>query len=263
MNLGGFVKIPRSILIEDQWVKEPFTRGQAWLDLLMLANWKPGHITVQGMIVPIGRGEVGWSEEALSQRWKWSRGKVRRFFDELERYKRCIRKQHKQRDRRKSVITICDYDKYSGDNRQDSTGGSTGNSTASGTIYKKNNNEELHSFENFATEQSFPQGDFDLFWNAFSDKRGRTDAIKSWKAIKDMSPILVEQIVAGAQAYAAQRPSLIAKGQTPKMAQGWLTGRRWEDEVATASQKACQTCRHFPDQCPGKNDICSAYEVAA
>ena len=29
------------------------------------------------------------------------------------------------------------------------------------------------------------------------------------------------------------RPQLIATDKTPKMAQGWITARRWEDEITT------------------------------
>ena len=65
------------------WLEEPFTRGQAWVDLLMLTNHADGHIRKRGIPIEVHRGELGWSEEALAERWKWSRGKVRRFLQEL------------------------------------------------------------------------------------------------------------------------------------------------------------------------------------
>jgi hypothetical protein len=71
--------------------------------------------------------------------------------------------------------------------------------------------------------------DFNLFWDAFNDKRGKDGALKSWVKIK-ANDYLVEQIVVGATKYSALRSAMKASGQTPKMAQGWLTDKRWEDE---------------------------------
>jgi hypothetical protein len=72
---------------------------------------------------------------------------------------------------------------------------------------------------------------FNLFWNAFADKRNRAAAEKAWSKLKP-SAELAEQIIAGAARYAAYRDSvLVPTGGTPKMAQGWLTDRRWEDEI--------------------------------
>jgi len=34
---------------------------------------------------------------------------------------------------------------------------------------------------------------------------------------------------------ANNRPELINKGQTPKMAQGWISARRWEDELENSA----------------------------
>jgi hypothetical protein len=81
---GGWIKLYRKLQQNDLWTFEPFTRGQAWVDLLLLANHKDGFIRVRGIRVEVKRGQVGWSEIKLAERWKWSRGKVRRFLFELE-----------------------------------------------------------------------------------------------------------------------------------------------------------------------------------
>jgi len=76
--------------------------------------------------------------------------------------------------------------------------------------------------------------DFERFWGIFGDKRGREKAWAAWKKISGYKPDLVESILSGAKKYTEQRPSLLAKNGTPKMAQGWLTDKRWEDEVVSA-----------------------------
>lgn len=76
---------------------------------------------------------------------------------------------------------------------------------------------------------------FSLFWDAFGYKAGKAEAADAWLDIPSMTDSLVVKIIEGARGEAARRPALIASGKTPKMAQGWLTARRWEDEPLQAS----------------------------
>ena len=76
---------------------------------------------------------------------------------------------------------------------------------------------------------------FKTFWTAFDYQKGRAEAIDSWLNIPSLTLALVNQIVAAAKAEARARPGLIAERRTPKMAQGWLTARRWEDEPLPSS----------------------------
>jgi hypothetical protein len=70
---------------------------------------------------------------------------------------------------------------------------------------------------------------FERFWEAFGYRKGKAEAADAWLDLKP-DEATTEEIVKGAQTEARNRPSLIQAGYTPKMAQGWLTGRRWEDE---------------------------------
>lgn len=69
------------------------------------------------------------------------------------------------------------------------------------------------------------------WWEAFGDKRGKAEAVDAWAEIPELTASLVEKIIAAAGRYAGERPTMLAQGRTPKMAQGWITGRRWEDET--------------------------------
>jgi hypothetical protein len=114
----GYIKLFRKIQENDQWLSEPFTRSQAWIDLILLANYKPGVIRVRGNRVEVKRGQVGWSQVALANRWKWSRGKVRRFLKELEKNEQQI---VQQKSSITSLITIIKYDEYQGNGTADGT----------------------------------------------------------------------------------------------------------------------------------------------
>ena len=105
---SGWIRLHRSLLHHDLWTAEPFTRGQAWTDLLLLANHKPGVIFVRGIAITVVRGQVGWSQVSLSQRWKWSRGKIRRFLEMLEKLEMIVQ----QNNNVSGLITITNYDAY-------------------------------------------------------------------------------------------------------------------------------------------------------
>ena len=71
---------------------------------------------------------------------------------------------------------------------------------------------------------------FEQFWAAFDYKRGKAEAADAWLDIPSLPDSAVALIIRGAEAEALSRPELVAMGRTPKMAQGWLSARRWEDE---------------------------------
>ena len=72
---------------------------------------------------------------------------------------------------------------------------------------------------------------FNRFWAAFAYPKGKAEAADAWIDIPTLTDALVDEIVTAATAEALNRASVIADGRTPKFAQGWLSGRRWEDKV--------------------------------
>ena len=80
----GYVKIHRELMDDPVWTSEKFTRGQAWLHLIMLANSNPGYVRKRGTRINLSRGSVGYSIKELSRIFNWSESKTRRFRDELE-----------------------------------------------------------------------------------------------------------------------------------------------------------------------------------
>ena len=76
---------------------------------------------------------------------------------------------------------------------------------------------------------------FKAFWEAFNYKKSRARAIDAWLKAgwskdKQANHALHDQIIFAAQREAQRRPGLMQRGRTPIYAEGWLTGRRWEDE---------------------------------
>ena len=124
-NSQGWIKLHRQIMETPEWLAEPFTRGQAWVDLLLLANHKTGYIRRRGILVAVNRGQVGYSERTLAERWQWSRGKVRRFIVELTALSRLSsgtsEKTVPKNTSVSSLIYIVNYDKYQINDTEDGT----------------------------------------------------------------------------------------------------------------------------------------------
>ena len=103
----GYFMAWRSLFDHPIWTSEPFTKGQAWIELIGLANHKKRTIFPRGIMVEINRGQLGWSALSLSKRWKWSFGKVRRFLKYLEQQN--MIKTEQQKNHLTTIITITNY----------------------------------------------------------------------------------------------------------------------------------------------------------
>lgn len=104
----GWFSIRRSLLSSPLWLSERFTRAQAWIDLIGLANHSEGFIRVRESRVPILRGQLGWSQVTLASRWDWSRNRVRSFLNELEEEGKI----EQQNNSLTTIISIVNYDHY-------------------------------------------------------------------------------------------------------------------------------------------------------
>lgn len=144
--MKGWIQLHRKLTQNPLWTAEPFTRGQAWVDLLILANFKDGHIRVRGVRVEIKRGQTGWSLEKLSDRWSWSRGKVKRFLNELETDQQIVQ----QKNRITTVITIVNYNDYQTDGTTNSTTSDTTDGTTDGpqTVQQTDTKNNVNNINN-------------------------------------------------------------------------------------------------------------------
>ena len=80
----NFLPLNRSLLNHWLWKDKPFSKGQAWVDLLLLANYEDKKMPYKGEVVTCKRGDVNLSITELAKRWGWSRNSARRFLMLLE-----------------------------------------------------------------------------------------------------------------------------------------------------------------------------------
>ena len=105
---SGWIKLHRQLQDCPIWYGERFSKGQAWVDLLMLANHSDKDILFNGEIVTIKRGQYLTSMVKLSEKWLWNRKTVLSFLNLLEKDKMIVRKS----DNKKTLITIENYEIY-------------------------------------------------------------------------------------------------------------------------------------------------------
>lgn len=79
----GYFTLERDLLEHSIWMGEPFTKGQAWVDLIGRANFKKRERFYGGRCITIGRGQLITSTRSLALRWQWSDHKVRNFLRAL------------------------------------------------------------------------------------------------------------------------------------------------------------------------------------
>lgn len=80
----GYIKLFRKIQDHWLWKDKPFTKGQAWIDILMECNHTEQKVNIKNQIITCGIGESLNSLETWGKQWSWTKSKVRRFLKLLE-----------------------------------------------------------------------------------------------------------------------------------------------------------------------------------
>lgn len=208
---GGYILLHRQLIDHPLYFAEPFSRIMAWIDLLLMANHATGYIYVRGNRIEVNRGQVGLSEDTLAQRWKWSRGKVRRFLNELENDQQIVQ----QKSRVKSLISVVNYNKYQLGSTTDST--TDGQQTDTNNKNKKNNKDNTQN-------DVFRDNDFLRFWDMYDKKK---DRLKCEKKFSKLTKAQKDKIFQTLPAYVASTPD----PQYRKNPLTYLNAQSWEDEV--------------------------------
>ena len=164
----GYIKLWRALLDNPVWLAEPFTKAQAWVDLLLLANHKPGSITIRGVCIQLERGQVGLSEYTLAERWRWSRNKVRYYLRYCKKESQIVL----QKNNVTTIVTIANYDRWQGEG------------TAKGTTEKPAKGTADCVFEGAREERSLKNIPPPLLTESGPPKKpGKTELLAWWNQI--------------------------------------------------------------------------------
>ena len=143
--MEGWVKLYRKLIDDPLWTSEPFTKGQAWVDLLAMANHTDGRMLINGGWFDIQRGQLHTSELKLAARWKWSKGKVTRFLNVLKMDGMLNVECSKGGTTNGTTLTIVNYSIYQDSDTTDST--TNGQRTVQRTVQRTDNGRYINKNE--------------------------------------------------------------------------------------------------------------------
>lgn len=105
----GWIQLHRSIReCNIVWDDKPFSKGQAWIDLLLTVNHEDKEILFNGNFTIVKRGQTLTSLTKLADRWGWSRKKTTKFINELKMAQMVDFESNNKR----TVITVVNYGVY-------------------------------------------------------------------------------------------------------------------------------------------------------
>ena len=103
----GWIHLWREILTSKLLIK-PYSYFEAWIWLILGANWKDGICNWNNHLISVKRGQVLTSQLKLSKAWGWSRSKVECFLKKLQQ----LQDIYLETTPNYSRITICKYAGY-------------------------------------------------------------------------------------------------------------------------------------------------------
>lgn len=115
--MAGWQKVYRDITKHWLWEDKPFSRGQAFIDLLLMVNHQDKKILFNGDLIEVKRGSRITSLRQLGESWGWSRTKVKKFLEQLEKDGMITVKS----DSKKTVVSIENYSVYQDSKNSDVT----------------------------------------------------------------------------------------------------------------------------------------------
>jgi hypothetical protein len=142
----GYFLLWRSLDDWPDWHLKPFSRGQAWVDMIMKTNHEPREEIVRGHLIKSERGQLVMSQSRMASRWGWARSHVQDFLKGLE-----MRQQiRQQKTSITSIITILNYieaQEYRREKRQQNGSGAAAarHRSGSGHIIMKPKGNTLNS----------------------------------------------------------------------------------------------------------------------
>jgi len=150
--MDGYLKLFRKIQEHWLWQDRPFSKGQAWVDLLLMANHRETRFVLGNEVITAGAGDVITSEQKLMKRWGWSKSKVRAFLQLLAQDGMIS----KASDAKKTTLTLCNYRDYN-DSQNSNRPGRDRFGTAQEPLPDTiNNNENYKNNENNKNTYALP-----------------------------------------------------------------------------------------------------------
>jgi len=240
---NGYVKLWRKTVDSQIFQNESLLK--VWVWCLMKANHKDKWTnlkTGKGFTeIKVLKGQFIFGRRSAAKELKMKPSSIRNRMEKLKN----IGNLDMQPDTHYSLITIANWDIYQSENnkndrqkdRQRTPKGQPEDTNKNDKNVKKKNIPHQDAENFYLTKKKkkltgLRLKTFEEFWKCFNYKKDKASAADSWLEIPSLNNNMVGLIYEAAKLEAKKRPELIENGQTPKMAQDWISSRRWEDEEA-------------------------------
>jgi len=180
----GWIKVYRKMRYDILWEIKPFSKGQAWVDLLLRTNHTEKKILIDNTMIKILPGQIFTSEKKLAKQWGWSRHKIRNFFQVLFENGKIGTP---ERTPRFTLITIVKWGLYQStesqkDSQKDIGGTSEGHRKDTNKKEDKNVKKEKNKDISFSQSKKEKELLFNEIWKKYPDKDGKKDALRHFNA---------------------------------------------------------------------------------
>lgn len=178
---NGWISVYRKIKNNILWQDKPFSKGQAWIDLLLEVNHKKNKILFDNKVVEVEAGEKITSLRKLGESWGWSRTKVKNFLELLQNENMISYSS----DNKKTVIKVLNYNDYQqSENKGNDTGVTQKRQSSDSEVTQKNTNNNDNNDNNDNNNIMSPKLEIENIYNSLSDywKELFQDYIKIYKS---------------------------------------------------------------------------------
>ncbi len=138
----SWIKLYRQMLMSEFWIsEEPFSSRDAFIHVLLSANWKDGKAVYNGQVINVRRGQCLTSIRKLSTTFHWGVHRVYRWIKMMK----LLGMIDSENVKSGTLITIVNYEKYQGETGYDyiptgNTNGNTDGNTNGNTDGNTNDN---------------------------------------------------------------------------------------------------------------------------
>ena len=147
--MSGFIALHRDAF--SHHLLKDGDRFRAWFWLVANAAWKPTRHDARGRTIDVARGQICAGREQLAKAWGWSPSAAERFLTRLETEHMIER----ETGQGKSLITICNYDKYQ--DASDEPGHMSGQQSGQTSDRHRTTKEQGNKETSIPSDTSYPQ----------------------------------------------------------------------------------------------------------
>lgn len=226
--MSGWVKIHRAV------IDHPMFQGHAdwlggWIWIIGQACWKPTKYRLGKETIILERGQFVTTLARMRDETGLGIKQIRGLMGRLE----SDRMIDTHRGKHGTLITVCNYEKYQGDEVMGGTpegtrGAHEGHTKEEGKKGRRENR-PIDKPDLFAVNGSPPTSEsaFDRWWKIYPRKEAKKDAEEAFRAA--VKKVGVEDLIRATQNYADHCRQNGTETRFIKLPAGWLRKERWED----------------------------------